>query len=158
MIANLKKSKKKGFTLVELIVVIAIIAIIAAVAVPTTIKYVGEARQKTAMKEANDLLSAIETGFSEIVADTTMNGKLNKVNFIALLDESMPTVQNVESVTVAVATGEVTITVNTKTALDTPVSKKYTEAVYQFTIESDIAGTYTNTDGTWSQSTAGSGA
>ena len=44
MIANLKKNKKKGFTLVELIVVIAIIAIIAAVAVPTTISYVNKAK------------------------------------------------------------------------------------------------------------------
>ena len=49
MIANLKKNKKKGFTMVELIVVIAIIAIIAAVAVPTTISYVQKARTKNAL-------------------------------------------------------------------------------------------------------------
>lgn len=46
-----KKSNKKGFTLVEIIVVLVILAILAAIAVPSVLGYVNEAKSK-ALEEA----------------------------------------------------------------------------------------------------------
>ena len=48
----MRKSNKKGFTLVELVVVIAIIGILAAILVPTMMNYVKKARLKTANANA----------------------------------------------------------------------------------------------------------
>lgn len=58
---KLRKTNKKGFTLVELIVVIAIIAIIAAIAIPTTIVYVGRAYDSSAQSEADSAYNTIVT-------------------------------------------------------------------------------------------------
>lgn len=159
MIANLKKSKKKGFTLVELIVVIAIIAIIAAVAVPTTIKYVNEAKVTTAQSETSSVLSTIETGFSEIVASG--DGKVSQDNIKKLLDEGMPTFQHTESVVVefsgdGIGSGQFKITVTAKDLDDADVSKVYTAATYGLTIPDDAA-TFTlypnsNGSGVWNTS------
>lgn len=152
MIANLKKSKKKGFTLVELIVVIAIIAIIAAVAVPTTIKYVNEARVSTAQNEANNLISAIEPGFTSIVS--TGDGVLDREAFQNILNSSMPTVQNVKNVVVTVdGTTSFTVKVVTEIGGEADVTKQYLVSTYGFSsLGSDLAGTYEPTgtgSGVW---------
>ena len=60
-----KKNRKKGFTLVELIVVIAIIAILAAVAVPTTMHFVEKANISKEAQEMN-----IMTDAQALVQDT----------------------------------------------------------------------------------------
>lgn len=107
MIANLKKNKKKGFTLVELIVVIAIIAIIAAVAVPTTIKYVNEAKISTAYNEASSLLGSINTS----MANLGMDGSLTSAKIESELTTLMPTPQHVTNVEISKVDTVYTITV-----------------------------------------------
>lgn len=47
-----KKSNKKGFTLVEIIVVLVILAILAAIAVPSVLGYVEEAKKEKYIAEA----------------------------------------------------------------------------------------------------------
>ena len=51
-----KKSNKKGFTLVEIIVVLVILAILAAIAVPSVLGYVNEAKE-----EAHSIYVVIQT-------------------------------------------------------------------------------------------------
>lgn len=103
MIANLKKNKKKGFTLVELIVVIAIIAIIAAVAVPTTISYVNKAKISTADQEATELMNTLNTAMTDLALNAPSGG-VTTGELEDLLDSVMPDVEHVKSVVVNAST------------------------------------------------------
>lgn len=50
----MKKSNKKGFTIVELVIVIAVIAILAAVLIPTFTNVVTNAKKSAAMQDARN--------------------------------------------------------------------------------------------------------
>lgn len=71
----MKKSNKKGFTLVELVVVIAIIGVLAAILVPSMMGYVKKSRLKTANSNAKTAYNSVATW----VAD--METKGNPVTF-----------------------------------------------------------------------------
>ena len=64
----MKKSNKKGFTLVELIVVIAIMAILAAVLVPTITNKINDAKESAAKSDMSAVANAIQ---SEIISITS---------------------------------------------------------------------------------------
>lgn len=67
MNANRKNGKKalKGFTLVEIIVVLVILAILAAAMIPALTGYIDKAKEKTAIAEARNVLTAAQTLTSE---------------------------------------------------------------------------------------------
>ena len=56
-----KKSNKKGFTLVEIIVVLVILAILAAIAVPSVLGYVNETKEERYIQEAHSIYVVIQT-------------------------------------------------------------------------------------------------
>ncbi|MEG1003473.1 MAG: type II secretion system protein [Clostridium sp.] len=60
MIKTLKKRKKKGFTLIELIAVIAIIGILAAVLVPKVFGYMQDAKRSKVIAQSRSVLMAYE--------------------------------------------------------------------------------------------------
>lgn len=62
------KNKKKGFTLVELIVVLAILAILAAMLVPALTGYIDKAKEKKIVAEARSAVIAAQTVSSEYYA------------------------------------------------------------------------------------------
>ena len=68
-----KKSNKKGFTLVEIIVVLVILAILAAIAVPLVLGYVNEAKEERCIQEAHSIYVVIQTeeAKSEALGETT---------------------------------------------------------------------------------------
>lgn len=68
-----KKSNKKGFTLVEIIVVLVILAILAAIAVPSVIGYVDEAKESRYIQEARSIYVVFQT--EEAKAAALNNGK-----------------------------------------------------------------------------------
>ena len=53
----MKNTKKKGFTIVELVIVIAVIAILAAVMIPTFSNVVAKANQSAALQEARNKIT-----------------------------------------------------------------------------------------------------
>lgn len=79
-----KKSNKKGFTLVEIIVVLVILAILAAIAVPSVLGYVNEAKAE-ALGEKPDYTA---TGICKKAKDMTKL-TVNSINATAeVKDES----------------------------------------------------------------------
>ena len=64
----MKKSNKKGFTLVELIVVIAIMAILAAVLVPTVTSKIKDANESAADSSCSALANSIQADVMSALA------------------------------------------------------------------------------------------
>ena len=63
MITSIMKKhlkKKKGFTLIEVVVVLVILAILAAIAVPALTGYINDARQRTTTTEARTVLVGLQ--------------------------------------------------------------------------------------------------
>lgn len=77
---NLKKDRKKGFTLVELIVVLVILAILAALLVPALTGYIDKAQEKQVTAETRQIVMAAQTLVDEEYAEG--NGNVN-ISFVA---------------------------------------------------------------------------
>ena len=61
MMRSLKKNRKKGFTLVELIVVLVILAILAALLIPALTGYIDKAKKKQVVAETRSCVMALQT-------------------------------------------------------------------------------------------------
>lgn len=68
---KLKENRKKGFTLVELIVVLVILAILAALLVPALTGYIDKAKQKQVVAETRQCVMAAQTLIDEEYAKAT---------------------------------------------------------------------------------------
>ena len=78
----MKQSKKRGFTIVELVIVIAVIGILAGVLIPTFSNVIEKANESAALQEAqsamiNDLALTETASFEEIanITGVTFEGK-----------------------------------------------------------------------------------
>lgn len=61
MLKNLRENRKKGFTLVELIVVLVILAILAALLIPALTGYIDKAKEKQIIAETRQAVMAAQT-------------------------------------------------------------------------------------------------
>lgn len=66
-----RNNRRKGFTLVEVIVVLVILAVLAAILVPTMIGWIKKANEKTAIAEARNILLASQMMMAEQYAEPT---------------------------------------------------------------------------------------
>ena len=93
----MKKSNKKGFTLVELIVVIAIMAILAAVLVPTVTSKIKDANDSAAKSDCSGMMSTVQSALTSYLSDpkdaTKVSAQLGNAFTAAALPASgaMPT-------------------------------------------------------------------
>jgi len=126
---ELSKKKKKGFTLIELIIVIAIIAILAAIAMP---KF-GQIRENGNIKADIATAKNIQTAVSTAVANGTISldaGSLQDTQLESVLDSgTVPTVKSSTSAqlgakfTASVGSdGTVTVDAGTLEIFPTPAS------------------------------------
>lgn len=68
MFKKMKENKKKGFTLVELIVVLVILAILAALLIPALTGYIDKAKNKSIVAETRQVVMAAQTLVDEAYA------------------------------------------------------------------------------------------
>ena len=83
-----RRSKKGGFTLVELIVVLVILAILAALLIPALTGYIDKAKEKNVIAETRQIVMAAQTVADEAYgAKTTVAGSDLKKTDVASLSE-----------------------------------------------------------------------
>ena len=120
----MKNKKKKGFTLVELIVVIAILAILAAIAVPVTMTVLDNANIGKADTEMAGLRDYIE---NTILASTTT--EVDAVKLTAALNVDQAQLTKLANATITITTeGACTIQVTVIDAIKgqpTPKTKEF---------------------------------
>ena len=86
---ELSKKKKKGFTLVELIIVIAIIAILAAIAIPRFGEIRENANVKADIANAKNIETSVLTGIAN--DDITITAATGVVDLSSVIDGTIPT-------------------------------------------------------------------
>lgn len=101
-----RRSKKGGFTLVELIVVLVILAILAALLIPALTGYIDKAKEKSIVAETRQVVMAAQTIYDEEYGATKMNetapaygsGKFTQAE-VGKLAEVTP--ENIKNITVS---------------------------------------------------------
>ena len=88
---KLKKRKKPGFTLIEMVVVIAIVVIVAAIAIPQALKAVNKAKASTdianARNYAGEIMNKVANGELELLSETGSDD--NKTTDIKITDDML---------------------------------------------------------------------
>lgn len=102
------KNKKKGFTLVELIVVLAILAILAAMLVPALTGYIDKANKQKIVAETRSVVVAAQTIVSEdYAADANSITKSDYTSGIVSEVKALAEVKGEVSAIVVSSTGQV---------------------------------------------------
>ncbi|WP_279285495.1 prepilin-type N-terminal cleavage/methylation domain-containing protein [Clostridium sp. C8-1-8] len=126
--STLNKKKKKGFTLIELIIVIAIIAILAAIAIPKFINIKKDANIKADIANAKTISNAV----SALVANGSLGQSVTAIdpndtasNDNKLVHDYLQTVPTPKAMTgkfsVSISNGSVTVSITPTTGNAVPV-------------------------------------
>ena len=91
-----RRSKKGGFTLVELIVVLVILAILAALLIPALTGYIDRAKEKSAVAETRQIVMAAQTITDEVYGEKSKVAHTD----VAAANLKMSEVQKLSEVTI----------------------------------------------------------
>ena len=126
MFKKLKENKKKGFTLVELIVVLVILAILAALLIPALTGYIDKAKRKSVVAETRQAVMAAQTLYDEEYGKSATStavaigtgkfttGEIEKLAELGAGTVSNVTVENNKIITLTYSNGKNTCTYNPK--------------------------------------------
>ena len=133
MFKKLKENKKKGFTLVELIVVLVILAILAALLIPALTGYIDRAKEKDIIAETRQTVMAAQTLVDEAYAKEDI--KSNNIT----VGDATATINKADIAKLAEVTGTIgTVTVESgkvKKLEYTKNGKKCTYENNEYTVE-----------------------
>lgn len=87
MILKKQLKRKKGFTLVEIIVVLIILAILAAIAVPTLIGYIDKAKQQSILSEGRAVQISLTTIGVEAYASKTDPANITDLDLVTKVNK-----------------------------------------------------------------------
>lgn len=108
-----RRKKRKGFTLMELLVSLGIVAALSMMVAPMIMGKIDEAKEKADISNANAIAVAVQ---SEMLSGESLTGQLTEVQLKSLADEyfsgKLPTPQSTgEAFAVSVNSNKVIITV-----------------------------------------------
>lgn len=106
-----RRSKKGGFTLVELIVVLVILAILAALLIPTLTGYINKAKEKKVIAETRMAVMAVQTMNSDYYA-----AKNKDIDWTKLTDDQTKEFKELAEIDASTVSG---VKFNDKHAVDT---------------------------------------
>ena len=133
MFKKMKENKKKGFTLVELIVVLVILAILAALLIPALTGYIDIAKEKDIIAETRQTVMAAQTLVDEAYAKEDI--KSNNIT----VGDATATINKADIAKLAEVTGTIgTVTVESgkvKKLEYTKNGKKCTYENNEYTVE-----------------------
>ena len=110
-----RRSKKGGFTLVELIVVLVILAILAALLIPALTGYIDRAKEKNVIAETRQIVMAAQTIADEAYAEktTVATGDLSKAKVASLSEVTLGTDDKINVGTANDTAGKIVYVVHT---------------------------------------------
>lgn len=121
------RNKKKGFTLVELIVVIAIIGVLAAIIVPTTLHFVNQSRDEAAAQEISGIFNSIDGSLTLALANSETIDEDVVAEWLSTAGIAAEDLSNTVTVTIAVADASATLTVSTSRDGVEALTKTYSQ-------------------------------
>ncbi|RII36130.1 prepilin-type N-terminal cleavage/methylation domain-containing protein [Clostridium chromiireducens] len=130
---ELTKKKKKGFTLIELIIVIAIIAILAAIAIPRFGAIRESGNVKSDIATAKNIQTAVSTAISNGDITLDSSGDNSSFSLATIMDGNIPKAKAQgfagQSFTATVDNNQVIVKIGSTEILPVPASSTYSSVL-----------------------------